>query len=325
MLEEFNNKKVIILGDVILDHYIFGRADGVSPEAAVLVLLHESETYRLGGAANVAWNIKALGATPILLTAIGNDMAGRELAYLLKAENISDEYLIIDESRPTTIKTRFLAKHQQLLRHDKESSKPLAQAIEDKVFASLKALIEKGDIAAVVLQDYNKGVLTANLIKAVVSFCKENNVATVVDPKKNNLEAYTGTTLFKPNLREMGDAFGLSLSESYIDFELLNKIGLELKAKLQLPYLCITLGAQGMYVFDKENKAVHVPTRARAVADVCGAGDTVISTLTLAMAANMPITEAAQLANLAGGQVCEKIGVVAVDKAQLINEWLNKS
>lgn len=324
MLEEFNNKKVIILGDVILDHYVFGRADRVSPEAAVLVLLHEKEYYRLGGAANVAWNIKALGATPILLTAIGNDIAGRELAHLLKEEQISSEYLIIDESRPTTLKTRFLAKHQQLLRHDKESSKALSAAIEGKIFDTLCNLIKTDKIDAVILQDYNKGVLTSSLISKVVAFCKENKVSTVVDPKKHNLEAYTGTTLFKPNLREIGDAFGLSLSESNVDFELLHKIGGELKGKLHLDYLCITLGAHGMYVINKANEAKHIPTRARAVADVCGAGDTVVSTLTLAMAANMPIEEAAKLANLAGGQVCEKIGVVAVDKEQLIGEWLNK-
>lgn len=323
MLEEFNNKKVIILGDVILDHYVFGRADRVSPEAAVLVLLHEKEYYRLGGAANVAWNIKALGATPILLTAIGNDTAGRELAYLLKEEKISSDYLIIDESRPTTLKTRFLAKHQQLLRHDKESSKALSLAMEEKIYSTLENLIKTDNIDAVILQDYNKGVLTYSLIHKVVNLCKANNVSTIVDPKKNNLEAYTGTTLFKPNLREIGDAFGLSLSENAIDFEQLHNIGIELKTKLQLDYLCITLGAQGMYVFNKENKAIHVATRARAVADVCGAGDTVVSTLTLALASKMQIQEAAKLANLAGGQVCEKIGVVAVDKEQLIREWLN--
>jgi D-glycero-beta-D-manno-heptose-7-phosphate kinase len=320
MWAAFEGKKVVIIGDVILDHYVFGRVDRVSPEAAVLVLQHERETYRLGGAANVALNIKALGAEPFLLTVVGDDMAAGQLRELLAVEKIATDYILVDSTRPTSLKTRFLARHQQLLRHDRESTTDISAELKARLLLILRQLVAEKGVDIIILQDYNKGVLGEELIVDILAYAKSLNLLTVIDPKKRNFDAYRGCTLFKPNLREVGEALGEDFQENNLNLAALSAAGRGLQARLGCDYLCITLGAQGMLLLAGE-MATHVPTKMRAVADVCGAGDTVVSTLALALAAEMPILAAVRLANLAGGQVCEKIGVVAVDAAQLLEEW----
>jgi rfaE bifunctional protein kinase chain/domain len=322
MWAAFEGKKVAIIGDVILDHYVFGRVDRVSPEAAVLVLQHERETYRLGGAANVALNIKALGGEPFLLTVVGDDVAAGQLREILGTEKIAVDYILTDSTRPTSLKTRFLARHQQLLRHDRESTSDISEALKVRLMLSLRQLVAEKGVDIIVLQDYNKGVLGQDLILELLAYAKSLDLPTVIDPKRRNFEAYRGCTLFKPNLREVGEAIGTDFQENNLDFAALSAAARALQDRLACQYLCITLGAQGMLLLSGET-ATHVPTKVRAVADVCGAGDTVVSTLALALAAQMPILSAVRLANLAGGQVCEKIGVVAVDSAQLREEWQN--
>jgi D-glycero-beta-D-manno-heptose-7-phosphate kinase len=319
MLSAYENLPILIIGDVILDHYLIGKVERISPEAPVLVVNHENEEYRLGGAANVALNIKALGAVPILMSVIGQDTAAQNLSNLLIKNNIDNRYLQIEEDRQTTIKTRILARQQQLLRYDKESTHSIKTETAAKILTEIKNLLAQKAIKAVIFQDYNKGVLTTHLIKEIINLCKQNHIPTVTDPKKDNFWAYSGVSLFKPNLREVNEALGTNTTEKQINIENLQKISNQLQARLVNEWTCITLGAKGIFI-QKNNTGQHFSTQERAVADVCGAGDTVVSVLALGLAAGQNMNEVAQLANLAGGQVCEKIGVVAVDKNQLVAE-----
>ena len=324
IIDKLANRRILIVGDVILDHYLIGKADRISPEAPVMVIAHEQEDYRLGGAANVALNVRAMDARPYLVAVVGNDFYGRQLEHLLAEQGISAAHLIHDESRPTTIKTRVLARHQQLLRYDRESTAAIAPAIEQKIVETIADLCQREGIETIVFQDYNKGVLTLSLIAAVLKIAQQHNIATITDPKKDNFWAYKGVTLFKPNLREVNEGIGANLSERKVDLDELNTAAQRIQHQLNNTYTCITLGAKGIFVQTPQGH-FHVPTRERAVADVCGAGDTVVSLLALGLAARLDMQQTVQLANLAGGQVCEKIGVVPVDKTQLTTEFESES
>jgi rfaE bifunctional protein kinase chain/domain len=316
----FAAKKIAVLGDTILDHYIIGRTDRVSPEAAVLVLQHESEYYRLGGSANVALNIAALGGQPYLISVLGADRAAGELKNLLAQHNISTNYLLEDAQRPTSLKTRFLARHQQLLRYDRESTADINAELTAKLLEKLELAIADG-VQTLIFQDYNKGVLHKELISAAMAMAKNYGLQTIIDPKKKNFDAYKGATLFKPNLREVSEAMGLNLDTSPLNLEAIKQAAQQLRAAYAAKYFCITLGAAGILLAYTDGSCRHFPTKSRVIADVCGAGDTVVATLAMSMANNVDIEKAVQLANLAGGQVCEKIGVVAVEKKLLWQEW----
>jgi len=312
--KNFNGKKIAVIGDLMLDCYFWGSVNRISPEAPVPIVELESEFYRLGGAANVALNILTLGGIPLPIGVIGEDRHGKIFTNLLEENQISKEGIFVDTDRSTTAKVRIIANNQQLLRVDREQKKDISKDLELKILSYLKNNLN--DIDAIILEDYNKGVLSQNVIKEVIKFANQNKIITSVDPKENNFFEYKHSFLFKPNKKETENAVGFKINND----EDLQKAGNILKNKLECKYLLITLGEQGSAIFYDDNKFIKVPTKARKVADVSGAGDTVIATATLALAAHADIFEASYLANLAGGLACEQVGVVPIKLDQLFQE-----
>jgi len=317
IVERFKDLRIAIIGDVMLDSYITGTVKRISPEAPVPVVNVKSEFFRFGGAANCAYNIQKLGAKPLLYGVIGNDNNGSTFISLLEQSGMSSEYLFIDAKRPTTTKTRVIAHTQQLVRIDSEISDEISQKAQDAIVKNIEKNIN--NIDAILLQDYNKGVLTKDLIHRVIEIANQHNKIVTVDPKFKNFFEYKNVTLMKPNRKETEDALGITIENE----EDLKNAGLELIERLKSKYVLITLSEEGAAIFDSENKFSKIPTKARKVADVSGAGDTVISTLTCSLAAGASIFEATYLGNLAGGIVCEQVGVVPIEKETLLNEITN--
>lgn len=316
----FDALKILVIGDVILDHYLIGKVDRISPEAPVPVVVHQIEEYRLGGAANVALNIKAMGATPYLLSLVGTDVDGEKLIKLLEETSLSTSLITKDKNKITSCKTRILARNQHLLRYDRESTDWVTKEVEQAIILSIKNLLKQEQIDAIVFQDYNKGLLTDRLIAEVLKLAKKQSIKTLADPKKANFLAYSGVDWFKPNLREINEGLGLSISEQKPALEELKRAAQTIKQHLKNTHTLITLGSKGMYYQSPKEEGI-IPTKERQVADVCGAGDTVISILSLGVAADLEIKEAVALANIGGGQVCEKVGVVPINKEALIREY----
>lgn len=311
IFEAFNNKRIAVIGDLMLDVYIWGKVARISPEAPVPVVEVQEESYRFGGAANVGMNIKSLGGTPILIGVIGYDREGTIIDALMEENDFDKDGIIYDDERPTTVKTRIIAHSQHVVRIDKEDKRNISEETEAKILNFLKENNSKID--AIILEDYNKGVLTKNLIHQVIEFARNNNIIITVDPKFDNFFEYKNVTVFKPNRKETEDAFGIKLDTEERVIEACKK----LKEKLNPEFLLLTRGEKGMTLFGKDNSIRTIPTRARKVADVSGAGDTVIATLTMALAAGADIEEAATIANLAAGLVCEEVGVVPIDRELL--------
>jgi len=303
----FYGKKVAIIGDLMLDGYFWGNVHRVSPEAPVPVVEIDDEFFRFGGAANVALNILKLGGIPFPIGLIGEDVNGNTFLNLLKENNISDKGIIRTKSRPTTTKTRVIANNQHVVRIDKENKFPVDSEIEDLIIDRLQKHFDEFD--AVILEDYNKGVLTPKVISAAISMAQKYNKVVTVDPKFLNFFSYKGVTVFKPNRKETEDALGVRLRTE----EDLSAAGSSLLEKLNAKYALITLGEGGMALFEQGKPHSKVATKARKVADVSGAGDTVISTLTMALIAGADISEAAYLANFAGGIVCEEVGIIPIE------------
>lgn len=319
IFEGFERLKVLIVGDVMIDRYLVGKVSRISPEAPVPVVDLVKTDNRLGGAANVALNIKALGATPFLCSVIGNDEASEQFEDLLKNENLSSEGILKSDSRITTVKTRVLAKNQQLLRFDSEIKTALNETIARQFLNQLVHIINTEKIDVVLLQDYNKGVLTPFLIESVIKVCHQKNIPTTVDPKKENFFAYRGVTLFKPNLKEITEAVDfIPDSDNLLTLKKAAKV---VTNRLNNTYTLITLSEKGIFL-DKENKnSIIIPTQPRNISDVCGAGDTVISVISLGLALGLDMEKVARMANLAGGIVCESVGVVPVNKQKLLKEY----
>lgn len=303
----FYGKKVAIIGDLMLDGYFWGNVHRVSPEAPVPVVEIDDEFFRFGGAANVALNILKLGGIPFPIGITGNDSNGNIFKNLLKENKISDKGIIVSPHRPTTTKTRVIANNQHVVRIDKENKLPVDRETEERIIDTIKSNIK--DFDALILEDYNKGVLTENVITTAVELAKEYNKVITVDPKFLNFFSFKGVTVFKPNRKETEDALGMRL-HSEADIE---KAGVLLLEKLNARYALITLGEGGMALFEKGRPHAKIATKARKVADVSGAGDTVISTLTMALVAGADIYEAAYLANFAGGLVCEEVGIIPIE------------
>lgn len=316
----FDDLKILVIGDVILDHYLIGKVDRISPEAPVPVVLHQVEEYRLGGAANVALNIKAMGATPYLLSLVGTDVYGEKLIKLLEEASLSTSFITKDKNKITSCKTRILARNQHLLRYDRETTDWIEQGVEVEIVLAIKNLLEQEPIDAIIFQDYNKGLLTNGLIFEVLKLAKKRGVKTLADPKKANFLAYSGVDWFKPNLREINEGLDLSISEHNPQLEELGIAAQIINKHLNNTHTLITLGGKGMYYQTPSDEGVF-PAKERQVADVCGAGDTVISILSLGVAAGLEIKDAVALANIAGGQVCEKVGVVSINKETLLREY----
>jgi rfaE bifunctional protein kinase chain/domain len=316
LFETFKTKKIIVLGDVMLDAYIIGNVTRISPEAPVPIVNFDRSEQRLGGAANVALNLSALDAKAIVCSVIGNDQDGENLINLLKENAISAEGIVRSKTRKTTVKTRVLGNNQQLLRIDSEQTNDISREEEHELLEKIKNLIEQG-IDALIFEDYNKGTLSANLIAKVIELCVKNNIPTTVDPKKTNFFAYKGVTLFKPNLKELKEGLNVNFSmNDKVAFE--NAVD-ELRLKLNHKITFITLSEHGVFIKNDVRKKL-VPAHVRTIADVSGAGDTVISLATLCLCSDLEIEDIAEISNLAGGLVCEKTGVVSIDKNELLQE-----
>ena len=312
ILTAVRKQRILVIGDIMLDQYCWGIVNRISPEAPVPVVDISSESIRLGGAANVANNIRSLGAEPWLVGVIGNDGYGRRFLEEMKIQRMSTtDGIIIDDSRPTTIKTRIIAHHQQVLRTDRESKKRISKKIEQNTIDVIRSLAQKAD--AILIQDYNKGTITKGLIKEVTSLARKHKKILAVDPKFEHFLHFVGATVFKPNQREVENALGFKID----DDRQLQKASEKILKRLQCSYLLITRGEQGMALFDRKGKVTHIPTRAKEVYDVSGAGDTAIGVLTVAIAAGASITEAATMANHAAGIVCAEVGIVPVAKEEL--------
>ena len=316
MFEEFAKKNVLIIGDVMIDRYVQGSVSRISPEAPVPVLEWRETQNRLGGAANVALNIKALDAKPLLLGVVGNDEDGQLFKQLLMAENIESQHLVFAKNRPTTVKTRMMAAGQQLLRLDKETTSELGEFDAFVLFEKIKYLIENQTISIVIFQDYNKGVLSKTLINQVLYLCEKYKIPSAIDPKKDNFSAYKNATLFKPNLKEISAFLGEKIMPT---LENLRDATARFRAIAPCENVMITLSEKGIFI-DNQKESTILPTTPRHIADVCGAGDTVIAVASLALASGMDLKTIAKLCNIAGGQVCEEIGVVPIRKDKFWKE-----
>lgn len=317
LFTSFNKLNVLIVGDVMLDSYVWGTVNRISPEAPVPIVAAQKRENRLGGAANVALNIKAMGAKPILCSVIGNDSNGKLFSQLIKKEQLTAEGIIIVDDRPTTSKTRIIGNHHQMLRIDEEVTNAISDAQSKKLFQLISKIISTKKIDALIFEDYDKGVLSKNLIEELIKLAKKNSIPTSVDPKKNNFLAYKNVTLFKPNLRELKEGLKLETDLS-VPKNLKNAIQL-LSKTLNCSICLITLSERGIYISQSKSE-YWLPAHIRTISDVSGAGDTVIAVATLCLAAQSSLEFMAALANLAGGLVCEKLGVVSVDKQQLLEE-----
>lgn len=322
LLSEFRSKNVLVIGDVMIDAYMLGKVHRVSPEAPVPIVSLGKEEQRLGGAANVALNLQALGANPILCSVVGSDKKGNELTDLLVTQEMSTNGILKSSERVTTVKTRVIGNNQHLLRIDTEDTHELSRTEEDFFLEKIKSILSNQRVDAIIFEDYNKGVLTENIIGTVVKLAKEQQIPTTVDPKKDNFLVYKDVTLFKPNLKELKEGIGIDCSFQQAD--LFSEAIDLLEKKLNNEITFVTLSEHGVFIKKSEEKH-HVPAHFRNIADVSGAGDTVISVATLCLASGMGIQTIAELSNLAGGLVCEKSGVVTIEPDQLIRECEGKN
>jgi len=317
LFKDFNDLKVVIIGDVMLDTYWWGQVDRISPEAPVPVVSLQRKEHRVGGAANVALNTVALGAQTTIVSVIGTDTDGVLLQSLFDAQQIDTSYLFSHASRITTNKTRVMSRNQQMMRLDAEITTPIGADIEMLLLQKFVACLDTKKPDVVIFEDYDKGVLTPTCIKAAISICAERNIVMSVDPKKNNFLAYKGVTLFKPNLKEVKE--GLQVSIPTINLENLRAVHTALQTHLQHQISLITLSEKGMF-YDTGAVAKIIPTHVRSIADVSGAGDTVIAVASLVYAATKNIELATEMANIAGGLVCEEVGTAAINKLSLLAE-----
>ncbi|WP_306551782.1 bifunctional heptose 7-phosphate kinase/heptose 1-phosphate adenyltransferase [Daejeonella sp.] len=317
IFEKFNSLNVLIIGDVMIDSYIWGKVERISPEAPVPVVRVTKKENRLGGAANVALNIQSLGACPYICAVIGEDSDGENFLSLLKAQGLSDEGLIKIKTRPTTVKTRIIAHNKQIARVDAETERNLTSYNTIIVLNKIKQIIADHRIDAIIFEDYDKGLITEELIDKTVKLAKEMGIITVVDPKKRNFHAYKGVQLFKPNLKELREGLKIDIDPS--NLEQVEQAVEKLKKQLGAKTIMLTLSEHGVYVSSATGNK-HILAHKRNIADVSGAGDTVIATAALCLAAGLNEFKTAEIANLAGGLVCEHVGVVPIDKARLLRE-----
>jgi rfaE bifunctional protein kinase chain/domain len=311
LLTAVRSKNIAVIGDVMIDRYIWGSVNRISPEAPVPVVEVESESTMLGGAANVANNITSLGAKAFLVGVVGSDNSGKQFRSILEQQGTSADGIVTDGTRPTTVKTRVIAHHQHVVRIDSEEKKDVDAATQEKIFAVVEQHIN--DLDAIIIEDYNKGVVVKSLIRRIIDLANRHNKVVTIDPKFHNFFEYTNVTVFKPNKKETEEALGMKL---HTDTEVI-AAGKELLARLKAENVLMTRSEKGMSLFEKNGAVTHIPTKARNVADVSGAGDTVIATLTAMIASGASFAEAAALANYAGGIVCGEVGIIPIDPALL--------
>ncbi len=313
----FTNLKVAVIGDVMLDTYWWGKVERISPEAPVPVVTLTNKDYRLGGAGNVALNLKAFNATVTMFSVIGDDDDGKILLERFEQEGVNTSGLIKSAERITTNKSRIMSRNQQMLRLDAEITHDLNDKDNSNLLQVVQDYIENEKPHVLIFEDYNKGVLTEKIIEAAIKICHQNNVITTVDPKFRNFFAYKGVAIFKPNLKEVKQA--LSLVTNDLSFEYFQHIHQSLFLKLQHHISLLTLSENGVF-YQKESAAGIIPSHIRNISDVSGAGDTVIAVASLVYAATGNVVLMAEIANIAGGLVCEEVGTVAVNKERLLEE-----
>jgi rfaE bifunctional protein kinase chain/domain len=317
LFETFKNKKILVIGDVMLDRYMIGDVQRISPEAPVPVVELKKEEDRLGGAANVALNIISLGAEVVLASVIGSDVYGQRIIELCSENKIDSRTILQLPSRPTTVKTRILGNKQQLLRVDYEVNEYLNK-VDEQLFLDFVIPAITNEFDAIIFEDYNKGLLTERIIQELISACQKNNILTSVDPKLKNFFAYKGVTLFKPNLKELKEGTGISFNFP-AEKQIFESAISTLNEKIQNSFTFVTLSEFGVAISD-HSSVEYIDAHVRTISDVSGAGDTVIAVATLCLCSGCSMKEIAQISNLAGGLVCEKSGVVSINMTELVEE-----
>lgn len=320
LFKQFSSLKVLIIGDVMIDAYLWGKVDRISPEAPVPIVQVNRRANRLGGAANVALNIKALGAEPIICSVIGNDNQGNTFLDLLTDANISEAGIIKSENRITTTKFRVIGNNAQMLRVDEEMDDELVAEDQDLFIKRIQNIIESNKIDVVIFQDYDKGVISKSVFEKIQKLIS-GKIPIAVDPKRRNFFHYKGVDLFKPNLKELQEATNTQFNKN--DIKSLQKEVKKLQKQLNVKQLITTLSEQGIFISENSNGKFitdFIPAHIRSIADVSGAGDTVISVASLCLALKTDKKVLAELSNLAGGLVCEELGVIPVNKEKLLKE-----
>ena len=312
LVDRFPRARVLVVGDVMIDHYVWGSVSRISPEAPVPVVNVTRETMLLGAAANVASNVSALGGEVGICGVIGRDDAGRQLQHLLKGRGIPADGLVVEPERPTTIKTRVIAHQQQVVRFDRETKEGIGREAHRGIFEQVARRADNG-LDAIVISDYCKGVVTKELVRDIVRLARKKGIIVSVDPKVSHFGIYSGVTILTPNVKEasMGSRVEITDERSLL------QAGSSLLRRLACDAVLVTRGEHGMSLFEKQGRITHIPTVAREVFDVTGAGDTVISTLTLAMAVGARLVDAAKLSNFAAGIVVGVVGTATVSPDQL--------
>jgi rfaE bifunctional protein kinase chain/domain len=318
LFQRFSQLRVLVVGDVMLDAYLWGKSSRLSPEAPVPIVNRVKMEQRLGGAANVALNVQSLGATPLLCSVVGDDPEGAILIQLLREQGQTDEGIVLSSERPTTVKQRIISGGQQLLRIDSEVETDLSDVERGALVQRFSQLLETAHV--VIFEDYDKGVLSEPVIQELLGLAKQAGVPTVVDPKKKNFLSYTGSTLFKPNLKELKE--GLKVDFADANLEAFEAAVNQLQQQMSLENVLVTLSERGVFCQASATAKTYLDAHIRTISDVSGAGDTVVSIAALSLALGLPLPALAELANLGGGLVCEHVGVVPINKEQLLQEAL---
>lgn len=317
LIDGMQGLTAMVVGDVMVDAYLWGKVDRISPEAPVPVVAVNSRSARLGGAANVALNLRALGATPVVLSAVGEDENAALLRKLFSEVDLTTDGLVTTRNRRTTVKTRVISGHQHIVRVDEEDDAPLDDAHGQQLLEAARRLFSAKRPDVLVFEDYDKGVLTPATISGLIALAKEHGVPTAVDPKKRNFFEYRGADLFKPNLKELREGLKIELRNG--DLAAVKAAVSQLEARLHNAASLITLSEHGVYAHGNGEEHA-LPAHKREISDVSGAGDTVIAVAALCLAQSAGLRDLAELSNLAGGLVCEHVGVVPIDKDQLLHE-----
>jgi D-glycero-beta-D-manno-heptose-7-phosphate kinase len=315
IFEQFSQMRAIIIGDAMVDAYLWGKVERVSPEAPIPIVSITDRESRLGGAANVSLNLQSLGATPVLFSVVGDDDKGRKFRKMIGKNNLSDHGIFVDSNRITTVKSRIIGKGQHIARVDEESTDFIDAELGQRLVNGIRQELENQNVDVIIFVDYDKGVITPALFEAVNKMAKERSIPIAVDPKKRNFNYYNNVDLFKPNFKEFIEGTGLPLKKG--DLESLREAAHALKEKQNFKLIFITLSEMGVFISNGV-KEQYYPAVIRHIADVSGAGDSVISVASLAMAAHLSPKIMALMSNIAGGLVCENLGVVPVNKNQLM-------
>lgn len=318
VFDAFKEQKILVIGDSMIDSYLWGDVERISPEAPVPVVTKTKRESRLGGAANVALNIKALGAEPVLASAIGNDEKGKLFKKLLQKKHLGKQGIYESNRRSTTIKTRIISNNQQLLRIDEEINEPLDPETEGAFLNHLLYIINNEKLNAIVFEDYDKGNITQTIIDKIVEHSNKLGIPTLIDPKKRNYLLYKNVTLFKPNFKELVEGLNLNSLEKTDDEGILKAVRVMHKEQ-NIGWILVTLSEAGIFISNQQEYK-RIKAKIRDISDVSGAGDTIISIAAVGMAAGLSPWIIAELSNIGGGQVCEKAGIVPINKEQLLEE-----